>query len=199
MTFQKVMTTFFTGRTLFFIEWDPINDLFWNKTGQVWETYDEGNLDDYVFSLTEKGTSGIYVADYPIPNLDILSTEIIYEQHGVQPNLSVDTPAIGLGQSQGSNIAAVSNDTESSENLSLSAKTMEQGEVQASPAPTDQAIATDLTSSVDNAYAGRVIIFTSGDSFRVSAIVKSYNAGTKLLTFTKIQQAPDDLDTFIIV
>ena len=65
--------------------------------------------------------------------------------------------------------------------------------------PSDTTFVTNLTSEVDNFYAGQTIFFTNGDLDGQARIVESYNGTTKAITVvTPFTSAPANADTFTI-
>ena len=189
-----------TGRTLHVIRHNP-DGTVWNEQAQAWEAYDSSHWAQYAIPMTEQSGSCYYRADQTIPDLDVNTTDAVYERISPTPTLPSspggDVP-LGTGQSQGANIMTISESALAPSNLSKSSETMEQGTVQAGSNTTTQ-IVTDLGSSVTDAYRGRVVIFTSGTLNRVAAIITSFDTGTKILGFTAIPSAPSVNDTFVVV
>jgi len=189
-----------TGRTLHVVRHNP-DGRVWNANSGAWEAYNSSNWADYAIPMTEQAGSCYYRAAQTIPDLDVNTTDALYERISPTPTLPSsaggDIP-LGTGQSQGANVVTIAEEFEAAENLSLSALTMEQGSVQAG-AITTQSFISDLGSGVVDAYRGRVILFTNGTLFRASAIIIAFDPDTKLLTFTTLPGVPAQDDTFIVV
>lgn len=200
MTNLPIEAQYTTGRTLHCVRHNP-DGTVWNVTNQAWEVYDDDNWADYAIALTEQAGSCYYRAAQTIPDLDVNTTDALYERISPTPTLPSaaggDIP-LGTGQSQGANVVTISESMVASSNLSKSAITMEQGEVQTGSNTTEEMV-TDLTSAIADAYRGRVVIFTSGDLIRVAAVIKTYDEATKVLGFTTLPEAPTPGDTFIVV
>lgn len=196
MSYLPTEALTFSGRTIYMVLHNPDGKV-WNKDSAAWEAYVDADWVHYAVPMTEQGASGYYRAAVPMSVLDVNPTSAIYQQNGVQPDLS-DVPGIGLGQAQGANIFSLDGSVVASQNLSKSTVSMEQGTVQSGSNTTGQ-IVSDLTGATNNIYRGRVIVFTSGAMKSAAAIIKSYDAGTKILTFTDIPTAPTPGDTFVVV
>ena len=84
-----------------------------------------------------------------------------------------------------------------STNLAVSAGQIIQGTASGTPTTTTMQ-ASDLPSTVDNHYNGRIIIFTSGTLAGQATDITDYVGSTKTLTFTALTSAPTT-ETFIIV
>jgi hypothetical protein len=115
------------------------------------------------------------------------------------------TPANTLdvtGGKASSNILQINSVTSAATNLSKSADTMIQCAVDASPAPTTTqfADATNLSSTVDNFYKNRVIIFTSGTLNKQVTQITVYTGSTHVVTVSPaLTSAPSAADTFIVI
>src|ERR1051325_2059485 len=193
---QKIFMAFTSGKTCWLMSFNP-NGKVLDVVAKNWVDFVLDDLSTYFIMYTEVDSTGLYVADYPSDFvLDVLQTEVSYQQAGATPTLPDDGPPIGIGQSQGSSVAAINYSVAAAQNLSESSKTIVQGIVQIGSNTITQ-IATDLDGATDNLYRGRVIIFTSGDAIKSAAIIKTYNATTKILTFTGIPVAPIPDDTFL--
>ncbi len=150
-------------------------------------------------SYTELASTGLYIAQYPDGTvLDVLPTEISYQQAGPSPALPDDLPPISIGQSQGSNVDAINASVLAAQNLQASSETMETAVVQAGTNTTTQ-VKTNLTGATDALYRGRVVIFASGAMNKAAAIITGFNASTGVLTFTAIPTAPSPGDDLIVV
>jgi len=84
-------------------------------------------------------------------------------------------------------------------NLALSAASMKPGTAITGTLTTTQ-MTTDLTSSVDDVYKKRVIVFTGGGISGEARTITAYNGTTKLITVNPaFTAAPANTDPFIIV
>lgn len=198
---QPITAQYTTGRALHVLRQDPNTMKFWNTDSVAWEDYNSANWADYAIPLTEYTGSCIYQAAQTITGLAVNTIDYLYERISpvaTLPSLAGGDIFIGSGQSQGSNMVAINGFVAAAENLGESSKTVEQGIVQAGSNTTTQ-IVTDLSGATNNLYTGRVLIFTSGAMKRATGIIKTYDAGTKILTFTAIPTAPTPGDTFLVV
>ncbi len=197
MSDKPIEALSFTGRTLYVVRHNP-DGTVWNANTEAWEVYNASNWTSYAIAMTEQAGSGYYRAAQTIADLDVLTTDCVYIQIGPSPDLGTDTPGVGIGQSQGSDVFSIGGSVLGANNLAQSAISMEQGIVQAGSNTVAQIVA-DLDSAEVDAYRGRVVIFTSGDDARVAAIIKSFDPITKILGFTEIPAVPAVDDTFIVV
>lgn len=189
------------GRNLHVVRHNPDGKV-WNVTDQEWQVYDNTKWSEYAITMTEQTGSGYYRVGQTIPDLDVNTTDAVYERISPTPTLPSDSGGdvlLGMGQSQGANVMTISESFEAASNLSFSAGSMEQGTVVDDVDNSVSQVKTDLTSTLEDAYRGRVIIFTSGDLIRVAAIIKSFDPDTGILGFTDIPQEPTADDTFIVV
>lgn len=186
-----------TGQVVYAVIHSPDGEV-WNNTTKAFEAFNAGHWTNYAIALTEQGVSGYYKATYPAELTGVLTTEVLYiAADGVTP-ATTDGPPIGIGQSQGANLFLLAGDAQSADNLRVSAGSMLRGSVISGTLSTTQ-MSTNLSSSLNNAFNGRVIIFTSGTLTDQAANITGYNGLTKVLTFTGVTGAPAPADTFIIV
>lgn len=194
---QPVILGYSSGKTVWFVAFRQSDFFVLNPTSKTWVTFVLGNLSQYVMTMTEIASTGIYVGYYPADFLlDVLPLEAFYQQSGMTPALPADLPMITTGQSQGESLAAIAYDVVAASNLQKNTASQTQGIVQ-SGAPTMSSIPTNLPGP-DNIYNGRVIIFTSGGQNKAAAIVTGFSSGSGLLTFTPIASAPSVGDAFLI-
>lgn len=195
---QPVVLQYSSGKNVWFMAFRQSDFYVLEVATKTWVPFVLGNLADYVMTYTEIASTGIYVGYYPEDFLlDVLPLEASYQQAGVAPALPDDLPGITIGQSQGASVAAVAYSVAAASNLQKNAAAMEQATVQAG-VPTTNTCPTDLTAAVDDFYNGRVVIFTSGAGARQAAIITAFDAGTGLLTFTPVVQAPSPGDTLLV-
>lgn len=190
-----IETTFTSGAVLYAILHNP-DGTVWNDLNQAWEVESDAAFAQYAIPLTEQGASGYYSAPYPPAITDVLTTEAIYNQSGGAPAVA-DAPAIGIAQSQGSNMAAIGNSVAALLNFMASAGAIVRGSAIAGTLSTTQAT-TGLASVVVDAFVGRVILWTSGAAVNQASNITAYD-GAGLLTFAPLSVAPGASDTFIIL
>lgn len=198
---SRIEIVFQVGQTLYVIIHDPATNQVWNPTLNAgaggWEAYNSAHWLQYAIPLTEQAGSGYYSAAYPAGIVNVLTSEAIFQQGGGTPALG--DGALGLGQSQGANLAAVAGDAAQPAKLQASLSSMIIATVQAG-ANTASAILTDLPDVVDNVYQGRVALFTSGGLIREAGTIISYTALTQTLTFSApFTSAPVAGDKLVIV
>lgn len=171
----------------------------WNNINSDFESYNSANWAQYAVALTEQSSSGYYRASPPAGIGSALTTECIYSQVGGSPALSDAQPGpAGIGQAQGVDIASVDHDETAASNMSVNLKQLQQGSATSSTLTTTQ-MSTNLTASVTNLYAGRLLIFTSGALTQEITTITGYNGTTKVLTFTTTTSAPSAGDGFLII
>lgn len=198
---SRIETVFQPAQTLYTVIHDPALNLVWNTTLNAgaggWEAYNSANWLQYAIPLTEQAGSGYYSAAYPAGILNVLTTETIYQQGGGAPALG--DGALGLGQSQGANLAAVDGDAAQPAKLQASLSTMIIATVQAG-ANTATTVLTDLPDIVDNVYQGRVALFKTGALIRQAGTIIAYDAATQALTFSApFTSAPSAGDLLVVV
>jgi hypothetical protein len=203
MISQPIEIGFSTGATLYAVIIRRSDQAAWNPTLNAgdgdWETYDSSHWAQYAILLAELAGSGFYFVEYPDDIKDTLTSELLYVQQGIVPALTdAAVGPTGLGSSQGTNVAGIGGVPLAADNLQVAASLMQQGEAVSGVLTTNQ-MTTDLTASLNNLYAGRVIFFVGGALNGVPSNIQSYNGTTKMLTFTNVPQAPVAGQSFIIV
>jgi hypothetical protein len=194
----KIETVFSTGAMLYTVIHNPNDGTIWNTANSAWETFNASVWAQYAISMTEQATTGYYEANYPTAISGVLTTEVCYQQSGSSPAIS-DAPATGIGQSQGSNVAAIANSTTAASTLAISVGTMPTGAI-VSGTLTSTAFTTSLADTTDNVYQGRLIIFTSGALVRQVGNITAYSGSTfTIMVGGAFTSAPSAGDTFIIV
>jgi len=191
-----IETTNQPGMTIYAIIHHP-DGRVWNDSDEAWEAFNVGNWSLYAIPLAEQGASGYYRADYPAAVAGVLTTEALYLQASTAPNVG-DIPSIGLGQSQGSAIAAVNDDTVAADNLKKNLKSMAPGKAVAGTLTVTQ-MTTDLSDTADGVYIGRLVVWTTGALIRRTAYVTAYAGSTRKLTFGAVSVAPAADDEFLII
>lgn len=193
-----IQAIYSSGQNLYAVLVNP-DGTVWNQNLSVWETYNSAHWPQYAVVLTEYTGSGFYRAAYPIAEPDALSTDIIYTRVGGTPALG-DTPASNLYQSQGANVGAVGNYWQSAQNMAFALGTQQLGAIVGTPVDS-KTLATDLTNTELDAYAGRVIIMTSGTLIQQASPITAYDGTTFTLTITGFPSGstPANTDTFVIV
>ena len=187
-----------TSQNLYAVLFNPNDGTVWRFDTSVWEVFNSGHWASYAVPLTEYAGTGYYRAAYPIASPTVLSTDIIFARAGGSPALG-DPPATSIYKSQGANIAAIGNALQNALNMAAAYGTEQIGAVSGTPAsPT--VIATNLTSAVANAYAGRAVVMTSGALIQQAAYITGYD-GAGMLTINGFPGgvAPANSDTFIIL
>lgn len=190
-----IETTGATDQTLYAIIRRP-DGLVWNEQDQGWQAYGDGQWANYAVPLAEQGSSGYYRADFPDAASGYLTTEVVYIQGGGAPAVG-DAPA-GIGQSQGTSVAAVGNDVVAAMNMLANLRGMTTGKAVAGTLSRTQ-VTTDLATGTDNALKGRLILWTSGACLFQSSYIQASETGTQLLTFGALTEAPGVDDTFVII
>lgn len=203
MTLLPLEAIFTSGSTLYVVSFGTGAQAgkVWNPTLNTglgaWATYNPSDWSQYPTALVEKSGSGYYAGVYPSLISNILTTDVVYLQAGGSPALG--DISIASGRSQGNNVAAIGGASQSAANLGASAGSMLIGAAAAGTL-TATAFTTNLASSVNNAYQGRVVLFTSGALVNQVGNIIAYNGATKLLTVGgPFTSAPSAADTFVIV
>jgi hypothetical protein len=113
-------------------------------------------------------------------------------------NIQTRLPAALIGGRMDSDVEAINASTEAADDLQFSAATIVRGTASGVPTTTTMP-ASDLGSTVNDHYNGRIIIFTSGVLADQATNITDYDGATKTLTFTAITSAPAAGTTFVIV
>lgn len=202
MTLYPIETIYTSGSTLYAVIHGIVAGVakVWNTTLNAgsgdWQTFVGANWSQYAVAMTEQTGSGYYSGTYPTAIEGILTTEALYIQGGGSPALG-DSP-VATVKSQGSNLAAIAGETQSALNLGSSAGSQQTGSLIGTP--TASVLPTDLTSTEDDAYLGRILIMTSGNADQQVQYVTAYDGTTKVLTLAApLATAPAAADTFVIV
>ncbi len=193
-----IQALYSTGQALYAVLVSNDDGTVWNDDTQEWEAYNSGHWAQYAVPLTEYASSGYYRATYPIATPTFLSSDMVFLRGGSDPALG-DSPVTAIMQSQGANIAAIGQLVGGANGLALTTNGMVIGAV-AAGAATSSAFYTDLTSTVNSAYQGRVCLFVNGDLINQVGNVIGYDGATKLLTVGgPYTSAPSEGDSFIII
>jgi hypothetical protein len=192
---SPIETTGASGLTIYAIIHHP-DGRVWDDILKVWEVYNSGHWANYAVLLAEQG-AGYYRAEYPTDISGVLTTECIYYQASSAPSPS-DAPSAGIGQSQGVNLVAVNNDTDSVISFLLNLSTMKRGKV-VPGIHTSTQFMTDLSDATDDVYVGRLLIFTSGALIRKAGYIQASNGTSKKVTVSDMGAAPSTDDEFIII
>lgn len=187
-----------TGSSLYAVLFNPDDGTVWNQNSQAWEAYNSSHWSQYAVALTEYAGSGYYRVAYPIAAPTVLTSEVIYAQGGGSPTLG-DSPVAGPGQSQGANLGAVANNSLVPPNLALTLSSMIVGTVVAGVL-TPSSFPTNLSSTTNAAYQGRICLFTSGALVNQVGNIIAYDGTTFTLGIGgPYTAAPSIGDTFIII
>lgn len=171
--------------------------LVWNNFTLAFEAYNAANWGQYAVVLAEQAGSGYYSAAYPVGIQGTLTTEVVYEVRSGSPALS-DAPGISMGQSQGSNIAAIFNNQLAAQNMGAALGVEILGQAVAGLLSSTQ-MTTNLPDAIDSVYVGRTLYFTAGGLIRQAGRITAYLGATRMLTFTAMTGTPAIGDAFVIV
>lgn len=198
MALNPIETAYQSGAILYAVIHNK-DGTVWNNTNSAFESYNQSNWEQYAVPLTEQTNSGYYRAAFPVAIGDELTTECIYSQVGGSPNISDAQPGpAGIGQAQGVDIAAVVHDETAASNMQVNLDQLQQGSAIAGTLSTTQ-MSTNLVSSVNNLYVGRLLILTSGALRQEVTTISAYNGTTKTLSFTALTGTPSPGDGFLII
>lgn len=197
----KITVLYTVGATIYCMVRRLSDGFVWNTAlnggDGGFEAWNAGNWAEYAIPLTEQSTSGYYVADYPENIGAELTNETFYAQAGGSP-AALDAPPFILSLTQGANIAAVAGSAVAANNLGASTGSQQTGELIG--VPTDTVLPTDLGSTTDDQYLGRVLIMTSGDADKQVQYITAYDGATKEITLAApLVTAPAAADTFVII
>lgn len=190
-----IETIYPTGNNLYAVIQDPATGKVWNTGTNLFETFNGSHWSNYAIPLTERANTGYYSAAYP-SQITIPTSEALYLRAGGSPALG-DAP-ITLGNSQGSNIAAISGSMAAAKNASAAAGTEVQGAAATGTLSTTQ-MSTNLANTLAGAYVGRTVVWITGVLAGVAAAITGYIPTNGVLTFTQVPSAPANGDTFVIV
>lgn len=174
------------------------------KDGTVWngssfEAYNSTHWLTYAVALAEQASSGYYRATAPAGIGINLTTECIYSQVGGSPALSDAAPGpIGIGQAQGTDVAAVEHSESAASNMQVNLDALVQGTAATGTLSTTQ-MTSNLTATLANVYLDRLVIFLTGSQAGEVATITAYSSVGGLLSFSAISGAPSNGDTFLIV
>jgi len=192
---QPITALYTTGQHLYAVLISP-SGTWWN--GATFEAYNSGHWSTYAVPLTEYTGSGVYSATYPVSSPTVLTTDVIYLQAGGSPTLG-DTPAANFYQSQGFNLGAIAGDYTGPIKLQLTLASMLTGAVVAGTL-TPSSFPTNLISTTNAAYQGRICLFTSGALINQVGNIVAYSGSTFTITVGGPYTASPSIgDTFVIV
>lgn len=200
-----------TGNTLYTIIQDALSGQYFN--GSTMENYNLSNIANYCRSNTEDSGSGRfrYTVSGSLPAGRYFASP--YVQSGGSPSPAIDTPldilffdwdgANIVWLQSGVNISKVNGSAAAAVNLAASAGTAVIGAAAAGTLTTSQ-MTTNLTATVANTYAGRVLYFTSGANIGFAVLITAYAVTGGRLTVIgynnlPLPVAPSAADTFIII
>lgn len=179
--------------------------------GVALATYSQGSWSDYAISAPEQPGSGeygvaipgylpagIYKASFFVPVASPASGDVKFATEVFDWNGSAIVgcfSALNVGSINGVSAAAVK--------LAVSAGAMVTGAAAAGTLTTTQ-MTTNLSATVANIYAGRVLYFTSGVNAGLACLITAYAVSGGRLTFvaygnSAAPSAPSAADTFIII
>ena len=177
------------------------------------EAYNQAHWGNYAISMPEQSGSGRYILTIPgyLPAGRYFASIYLCTVNSPTPTAG-DTPidfvffdwdgGNVLGNGSAVNIGKINGSAPAAVNLALSANTFVVGAVAAGTLTTSQ-MTTNLTQTVANILAGRVLIFTSGVNAGLAVLVTAYAVTGGKLTFIAYNNlpapsAPSAADTFII-
>lgn len=198
-----IETIYQTGATLYSVIRRRSDGQVWNTTlnagAGAFEAYNVGHWGQYAIPLVEQANSGYYAGTYPVGIVNTLTSEVLYVQAGGSPVVG-DAPPFNIGMSQGQSVAAVVGNALDAANMGAALGTQVLGAAVGS-VPGPLSVTTNLTSTVDDAYLGRVIIWTSGAMAKQAARISGYDGTAKVITVLSWPSAltPSNGDAFIIV
>lgn len=180
--------------------------------GSALEAYNQAHWSDYVNESPEQAGSGEYALSIPGYLPAGLYKATFYVPLGASP-ASGDTPfatepfswdgANIIGLQSGLNVGAINGSSAAAISLGVSAGAMVRGAAAAGTLSTTQ-MTTNLSATVANIYAGRVLYFTSGVNAGLAVLITAYVVSGGRLTFIAFNNqpapsAPSAADTFIII
>lgn len=141
-------------------------------------------------------TNELQTDDVPalIANLDTVVDRVEADTQDIQNRL----PAALISGKMDSDAVAISGSTDAADKLEEHATSVVLGTASGTPTTTVIA-ASDLPSSTNDFYNGRIIVFTSGSLAGQATDITDYNGGTKEMTVTALTSAPSASDTFVVV
>lgn len=200
---STIEVVYLSGVTLYAIVRRRSDGLVWNQAlnggDGDFEVWNAGNWAQYAVPLAEQPSSGYYAGAYPANIGNFFTSETVYVQAGGTPAAS-DAPPFILTLSQGSGVAAVAGSGQAAANMGAALSTQQTGAaVGTAPSPTE--VTTDLVSTVDDAYLGRVLVWTSGALYQQAAPISAYDGTTKVVSVLAWPSnlTPADGDTFVII
>lgn len=138
--------------------------------------------------------TSLQTIDDEIATIDGVVDSIVVDTQDIQSRL----PAALISGKIDANTSAIANNSTAATNLAASASTIVRGTASGTPTTTTMQ-ASDLSSTVDDFYNGRIIIWTSGALANQATDITDYTGATKTLTFTAVTSAASPFDTFVIV
>lgn len=185
-----------------------------NEAGQVWngssfEAWNASNWATYAIAMTEQTSSGVYSVAVPagINTAQRLSI-VVYNQLGGSPAAGDEKYWQERSEWNGSSwgmdnlpvdVTKIDGSATAAQLLSISARVMISGAAQTGTLSVSQ-MTTDLSYTIANLLAGRVLIFTTGDLAGRAAVIAGYAVSGGRITFaTPLPQAPVNGDEFIIL
>lgn len=200
MSLKPIEAQYTTGYNLHVVRHNP-DGTVWSVDNQQWEAYNSANWASYCAALTEQAGSGYYRLANNIPDLDVLTTDAMYQRINSLPTLPSQPNGdvlLGLGQSQGMDAFTIGGSKMAADNIGISGAGMFPGAVVADGGNSATQVKTDLAETVTNLFNGRVIVFITGTYKGASGVIKAYNGSTKIMTFTALAGIPSTNDQFIV-
>lgn len=182
--------------------------------GSALEVYNPSNWSLYTNAMPEQSGSGRYILTVPgyLPAGRYFVSVFLCTVNAPTPTLG-DTPidfvffdwdganVIGVGSSL--NVGAIAGSAAAATKLAVGANAQVSGAAAAGTLSSSQ-MTTNLSATVANQYAGRVLIFTSSVNAGRAVLITAYAVTGGLLTFIGYNNAtlatpPSAADTFIIL
>lgn len=199
-----------SGNTLYGQILSALDATIWNGSALV--TYSQGGWSLYAVSMPEQAGSSRYIMTVPATLPAGRYFVMPFVQAGGSPAAG-DTPidilffdwdgTNVLGYGSALNVGSIAGSATAATKLAVGANAQVSGAAAAGTLTSSQ-MTTNLTATVANQYAGRVLIFTSGVNAGRAVLLTAYAVTGGLLTFIgynnlTLATPPSAADTFIIL
>jgi len=195
------------GQTIFTTFMSMSDAKIWN--GSSMEVYSQSHWGNYQVSASEQAGSGRYITTIPSLPAGRYVATIYISNGGVGQDTPIDFVVIdwdggnliGLGSSL--NVGQIAGSSSAATKLSVTAGSAVTGAAASGTLSTSQ-MTTNLSGTVANMYAGRVLIFTSGANAGFAVLITAYAVTGAKLTFIAynnqvLPSAPLAGDAFVIL
>ncbi len=198
------------GDSLYGFLWNSDTGDIWN--GSAWASWNAASWATYAVAMFEHSPAGHYWFDVPAGiNTSTRLTVTMFRMIGGSPASGDDQYGSftkqytgtawsdGGGSGGGGDVTSINGSTTAAANLAISAATMVTGLSVAGTLSVSQ-MSTNLTHTVANILAGRVIYFTSGALMGRVAAISGYAVTGGILTFySPLPSAPAVGVSFVII